>query len=128
MTSLAEISNKIERWPFSDYDHVIDLIEFEGPLLVHYQKADSHAFYYWIEGSATFNTWLCFNLTLPELYDYLYGNITLLELIHSKQKEPFYLVDIDGDLSYHNYRLIMGKDIPILFLPDEDSYYIYDII
>jgi hypothetical protein len=114
-------------WPFKQYHHVSDLIDFEGPLLVHYSYNEKHALYYWVEGGTEYNTWLCFDVKLVDLYDYLYQNITLFELLKQKAHDIFFLVDIDEKFEYHNYRLVYGHTIPQDYMPDVESYYTYDV-
>jgi hypothetical protein len=74
-------AHKMISWFFKDYKYVDDLIDFEGPVLVHYAIDNKHAFYYWVEGDVKANRWLCFEVTLLEMYDYLQGSISLYELI-----------------------------------------------
>ncbi len=118
---------KMLDWRFKDYQYVSDLIDYDGPILVHYQLGKNHALFLWVEGTAVFNRWLCFELTLKELKDYMLRNISLYELIKSKSNEPFYTVDIDSNLKYHNFQLIPGYGIPEDYLPERDSHFLDDV-
>lgn len=120
-------SFKLLSWPFEGYKFVSDLIDFEGPLLVHYQKSERNALFYWVEGDNKFNRWLCFNVTVLELYNYLNRNISLLGLIESKYDEIFFTVDIDELIQYQNFQGIRGFDIPDKYLPDLESYYLDEV-
>lgn len=120
-------SYKLIDWPFKDYTYIRDLIEFEGPILVHYMNEKSHALYYWVEGDSSVNRWLCFGVTLSELYDYLKQNISLYDLISNKEREAFYITDIDNELKYGNFQMLNGYSIPEEYMPDKDSYYISEL-
>lgn len=117
-------SYKLDRWPFADFEYVSDLIEFDEPLLVHYKRENRHALYYWVEGDNSFNRWLCFELTTNELYNYLHRFTSLFDLIVKKTNEPFFTVDIDDNLVYHNFQMFIGHLIPEKYLPDQDSYFL----
>ena len=117
-------SYKLVDWPFKDYILVNDLIDFEGPLLVHYMKDEKHAFYYWVEGDTNFNRWLCFDVTLFELYDYIMHNISLRDLLNKKNREAFFITDINKELEYTNFQILYGYLIPEEYFPDISSYFI----
>jgi hypothetical protein len=114
---------KLLDWVFKDYTYVGDLIEFEGPVLVHYMNHAHHALYYWVEGNDKYNRWLCFEVTINELYRYLHNAVSLFELIEKKKQETFYTVDIDRNLKYSNYQMVLGYLIPKEYKPAPDSYY-----
>ena len=120
---------KLLDWPFKDYKYISDLIDFDGPVLVHYMTDDAshHALYYWVESNEKYNRWLCFGVTGKELYNYIHNSISLFELIERKKQESFYTVDIDKDLIYSNFHLIKGYAIPDEYYPDVNSYYLDEI-
>ena len=120
-------SYEMKEWPFQDFKYVYDIIDFEGPVLVHYQHNDKNAFYYWVDGDKSHNRWLCFEVSIAELYDYLSQNISLRELISNKRQEPFYTVDIDEKLKYSNFQLILGYALPDIYIPDAESYFIKEV-
>ena len=120
-------SYQISPWPFEGYEFISDLIEYEGPLLIHYRSADKHALFYWVDNDKVNNRWLCFHVTLIELYDYLNQNYSLRELIVNKIREPFYTIDIDADFNYSNPQMLLGYFIPDEYLPDVESFYTDDV-
>jgi hypothetical protein len=121
------ISYKIDRWPFRDFHYVCDLIDFEGPILVHYSNNSHNALYYWVDSNEKFNRWLCFEVKQIELYNYLFKNISLFELIRKKNNEPFFIVEIDKDLKYSNFQMLQGYLIPEKYYPDYDSIFIEEV-
>jgi hypothetical protein len=126
MLTLA--SYRIRDWPFNEYKYIDDLIDFEGPILVHYSKDDiNHALYYWIEGSEKLNRWLCFSVSISELYDYLFSIISLYDLIKNKSNELFFTVDIDQELKYNNFQMLFGYSLPDEYFPDIESYYTFEV-
>lgn len=119
---------KLIDWPYSGYNYVSDLLDFEGPILVHYMnKNKEHALYYWVDGDSDFNRWLCFNVKTLELYRYLKGTLSLLEIVESKKDGIMFMVDIDKDLIYNNTQLVYGYSLPKSYLPPQESRYIRGI-
>ena len=120
-------SNRLYQFPFKEYKYISDLIDVEGPLLVHYMNGERHALYYWVEGDAKFNRWLCFEITWSDFYNYLRKHISLHEIIQKKENECFYAVDIDQDLKYSNSQMIQGYALPDEYKPDVSSFYLDEI-
>lgn len=120
-------SHRLYTFPFREYKHIGDLIDVEGPLLVHYMKGDRHALYYWVEGDNIYNRWLCFEVTWEDLYKYMNKHLSLYELINKKENECFYTVDIDKDLTYSNFLLVQGYALPDEYKPDVSSYYLDEV-
>ncbi|HKR02987.1 MAG TPA: hypothetical protein VJY62_00010 [Bacteroidia bacterium] len=121
------ISYPFTKWRFEGYQYKSDLIDFDGePLLVHYQYGNRHAIYYWVEGDENNNRWLCFEVTVKQLYDYVHRKLTLFQLIKNKEPETFYTVDIDRKLNYSNFQFLPGYDIPQKYFPDVESYFLED--
>jgi hypothetical protein len=111
-------------WYFKDFKYVSDLIEFEGPVLVHYMNNDHHALYFHVDGDTKFNRWLCFELTIIELFDYMHKAISLYDMIEKKKFQSFFTVDIDANLKYTNFQLLQGYAIPDKYMPDKLSFYL----
>ncbi|MBL0049016.1 MAG: hypothetical protein IPP32_13075 [Bacteroidetes bacterium] len=123
------ISYKLTDWIFKDFQYFCDLIEFEGPVLVHYleKKTNRHALYYWVEGDSKVNRWLCFEISEKQLHDYLYQYISLFDLIKKKESGYFFTTDIDIKFNYGNFQMIPCYALPEKYLPLKESFYIEDV-
>jgi len=125
-----DFSYPISSWPYEGFEYMSDLIDFEGPILVHYQleKEGRHALFYWVEGTKEYNRWLCFEVTLSDLYEFMNKNISFYSLVQLKSLQAFFIVDIDSEVKYKNHRVIIsGYLIPKTYLPDEESYFLSTI-
>ena len=122
MEKLQEILIPIETLP--KLSKVRDLIYFDGPLLSHYQSENGENFlFYWIDSDETNNRWLIFRMSLSNIYKYVEKHISLHDIFTKNDNEIIYKVDIDNDLRYTNLSLVKIQELPLIYLPDPDSYY-----
>ena len=106
-----------------------DLVYFDGPFLSHYVsgKGDDYLFY-WVDRDETYNRWLVLRVGLANLQKYVGKELTLRELIENPNDGFLYSVDVDNNLHYHNVKLVQPSALPKEYLPESDSYYVFEPI
>ena len=117
---------KLEAFPISDLGIKLqlqgNLLYHEGPLLSHFVNEDNpneHYFYKWTDCDDSCNRWLIFSVSIEKLHLFFEQKISLLQLI---QQNPFvYFIDLDNDLNQKNLFFCQKQNIPIDYLPSENS-------
>ena len=116
-------------YDFSGFRKIADLIYFEGPFLSHYvsSKGDDYLFY-WVDRDDSDNRWLVLRVSLANLQKYIGKEITLRELIENPNDGYLYSVDVNGDIHYHDVKLVQPASLPEEYLPEADSFYAFEPI
>lgn len=113
----------------NDLVKVSDLIYYEGPLLSHYQSFSGEDYlFYWVDTNELYNRWLIFNISIAKLQDYLNRKISLYTLFTEIDNDLVYKVDIDKEITYHNFELLYIHELPESYLPNKNSYYSFEPI
>lgn len=110
--------------PFKNLKKVRDLIEYEGPILSHF--VDEHGrnyLFYWVDVDSKYNRWLVWKISELQLYNYLFGIISLREALLEPDKDFIYVIDIDSNLNYDNIKLVNVEDLIPIYLPEEESFF-----
>lgn len=117
------------KFDFGDFKKMADLVYFDGPFLSHYVsgKGDDYLFY-WVDRDETYNRWLVLRVSLANLQKYVGKELTLRELIENPNDAFLYSVDVDNNLHYHNVKLVQPSALPEEYLPESDSYYVFEPI
>ncbi len=74
------------------------------------------------------NRWLVLRVGLANLQKYIGKAITLRELIENPNDGYLYAVDVNGDINYHNVKLVQPAALLDEYLPETDSYYAFEPI
>ena len=116
-------------YDFSNFRKIADLIYFDGPFLSHYvsSKGDDYLFY-WVDRDEQDNRWLVLRVSLASLQKYIGKELTLRELIENPNDGYLYVVDIDDSIAYHDIKLVQPSALPDDYLPESDSYYMFEPI
>ena len=113
---------------FSEFTKVSDLIYFDGPLLSHFISPNGENYlYYWCDVDDTYNRWIIFRIDLPSVQKYIEKKISLRDLISHPSDGFIYVADIDNNIQYREIQLLLENEIPPEYLPQEDSYYDFEI-
>jgi hypothetical protein len=98
--------------PINSLTKVSDLIEFDGPILSHFndQKSKNYIFY-WVDHDKVHNRWLIWKVDSHQLYKYLRKQISLKEFLLNPNKDFIYAADIDGQLNYQSVYAIELENI-----------------
>lgn len=113
---------------FSEFTKVSDLIYFDGPLLSHFISPNGENYlYYWCDVDDTYNRWIIFRIDLPSVQKYIEKKISLRDLISHPSDGFIYVADIDNNIQYREIQLLLENEIPLEYLPQEDSYYDFEI-
>jgi hypothetical protein len=113
-------------FPYSELNKVCDLIEFDGPLLSHYQNASKSNFlFYWIDNDYDVNRWMLIEVNDDDFADYLHCLTPLKSLILSNAS--VIITHINRDMSYTETVFVAKDQIPSSYLPDDDSFFTFDI-
>ena len=117
------------KFDFGDFKKMADLVYYDGPFLSHYVsgKGDDYLFY-WVDRDETYNRWLVLRVGLANLQKYVGKELTLRELIENPNDGFLYSVDVDNNLHYHNVKLVQPSALPKEYLPESDSYYVFEPI
>jgi hypothetical protein len=118
----------LAQFPYENLSKVEDLMYYDGPILSHYKNYSNNKNYlfYWVDYDSDFNRWLVWELTELDLYDYLYKNYTLLDLI--KDASLHLLLDVDDESEYKNIHLLTNfYQIPEKYVKGADVYYSFSM-
>lgn len=118
----------INTLPIKGLKKISDLQYYDGPLLSHFvDEKDNNYLYYWVDYNTDCNRWLVWKTSINQLYGYLHGKTTLLEVILAPNKDFIYSVDLDRELNYTSVWAIELDQIPTEYLPEEESFFMDDI-
>ena len=107
---------------FDNFIKMSDILYDVKPLLSYYiGPNNTNYLFYWIDNDKKFDRWFIIETNTSKIYDYLTKKINLHSII-SDSDEGF-MVDIDINNKHHNQKKILIKDLPLDYLPKEDSYY-----
>jgi hypothetical protein len=119
-----------------DLVKISDLLEYEGPILSHFQvapfisDADHNAqdyLFYWVDYDQNVNRWLVWDITPKKLAKYLKGLVSLKDLLVKSNNNTCFIVDIDAQCQYKNIIAVTLNHIPTTYIPESDSFYTFDI-
>ena len=124
--------NRIEGFalPFdiTKMNRLVDLIYENGPLLSLYQSADDYYLFCWADCDGDNNRWMIFRVGFESLRSYIYGKQTLLDLLTNNPDGFVRFADYCGKGSFPTTtQSLPTKDIPKDYLPEEDSYFAFEI-
>lgn len=98
-----------------------DLIYYDGPLLSLFRDKKNNPYLYnWADQDDKYNRWIVFKISEEDLTKYLKGTFNLLNLI--KTTEIVFCLDLDNEFKDTKTYLLWTEDIPLDYLPEEDSY------
>lgn len=107
-----------------DLEYSGDLLYYEGPLLSHYidkQDINDHYLYKWVDSDNRYHRWMVFKVDSGNIFAFLNGKISILELI--EYNSLCYFLDIDAHQEVQHIRVSSVGDIPKDYLPTEDSFF-----
>ena len=109
------------------------LVFFDGPLISLFKGDSDYDFIFqWVDSNNTYNRWCMIPVNKEDLNKYINTQISLKDLI-SLSNGVYYIDTItnntDGTVDILNASVIFLNipDIPINYLPDQDSFLIDDI-
>jgi hypothetical protein len=109
---------------FGESNKVADLIFFDGPLLSLYRNNEGENFFhYWCEADNAVNRWLVFKVGDQEVEEYLKGHLTLKTIVTNPKDGFLYSLDIGADNSQKAAFIVSPKELPVPYLPSDDSLY-----
>ncbi|SFE98218.1 hypothetical protein SAMN05518672_113144 [Chitinophaga sp. CF118] len=110
--------------PISGLRKVSDFLEHEGPILSHFvDKSNRNYLYYWVDFDGDYNRWLIWKVSFKKLIEYLKGHVSLKELMCEPNKDFIFSADLDRKLEFNNVIAIDIEDLPLAYIPEEDSFY-----
>lgn len=122
MEKLSYIT-KLEKVPF-ELKWVGDLIEYDGPLLSHYQSESGDNFlYYWCDNTAELNRWYVFRVSRNQLDRYLNKKTSLKNLMIRSADPLNYYVDLNDKVQEEAVYLVDNSSLPEAYIPQDDSLY-----
>lgn len=125
MTQINGIN--IER-NFHEFIKVSDLIYFDGPLLSHFvSPAGDDYLFYWCDVDDNFNRWIVVRTNTHIIEEYISRRITLKDVITTPIDGVLFVVDIDDNIQYRNIILTQPTNLPLEYIPNDDSYYDFEI-
>lgn len=105
-----------------------DLIFCEGPLLTHYTSDDgNHYLVCWVDADERANRWIILRTNITSLRKYITKEITLKHLMCHPADNLVWVTDIDNNETQHNTQVLPPEELPKDYLPEEDSYYAYEL-
>jgi hypothetical protein len=103
---------------------VDDLIEYAGPILSLYRDGDENMFLrYWSSHDEELNRWLIVPVTIDQLNAYLDRKISLREVLLHPEGDAVMILDTDEDQRSTALTLLQASEIPVNYLPNENSFY-----
>ena len=107
---------------FDNFIKMSDILYDKEPLLSHYIGPDNTNYlFYWVDNDKKLDRWFIIKTDISKIYDYLTKKISLYSIITNSNGG--YITDIDNNNKYHNSKRILIEDLPLDYLPKEDSYY-----
>ena len=124
---MTPIDGKLISKDFSGFIKVSDLIYFDGPLLSHFISPNGENYlFYWCDVDDTYNRWIIFRIDLTTIQKYIQRKVSLRDLILMPTDGFVYIADIDENIQYGSIYLLLNKEIPSDYIPQEDSYYDFE--
>lgn len=115
---------KLQELPISGLNKVSDLIFFDGPILSHFIDGKKNDYLFlWVDNDAKFNRWFVWKVKKVSLRQYLTKSFSLKNLLIEKNKDFVYSIEIDNELKYNNIIAMDIDDLPINYIPEEESFY-----
>lgn len=109
----------------TNFVRIGDVSYFEGPLLSLFQELNNGYLYLfdWVDRDKNNNRWLIYKVLPRDLLQYLQGKISHSDL-YKKSNNNVYFTDIDyRNKSFYNYNIFALKEIPEIYLPNEDVFF-----
>jgi len=78
---------------------------------------------YWVDHDKKYNRVLIIKTETSTIYDYLSKKINLLSIINNSPEGFVYMADINNKFKFCNKKKVLIKDLPVDYLPSEESYY-----
>lgn len=104
---------------------VKDIIEYDGPILSHFKDENgSDILFYWVDFNEKTNRWLVWKVSDKILNQYLNKEKDLKQVLFDDIDNNVYLIDIDKDINWVTKIKLSKKDIPLDYIPEDDSYLI----
>ena len=105
-----------------NYEHIEDLLYYDGPLLSVYQENSSttKVLFLWMDVTDSTNIWAILNVSEEDILALKTNQITLLKVLN--KQESFLTFETDSELNVSNVREFITLDFPKELLPSEDSY------
>lgn len=103
---------------------IVDVVNFEGPLLTLFQDITTNNLYLfdWVDRDTLFNRWIVYRCNPDTLNQFIKSKISHYELFMSD--EPIcYSIDIDKDIVWNNFQEIIKQDLPESYLPQKDVFF-----
>ncbi len=120
---LRILGHSIDNLPIKDLKKISDLLDYEGPILSHFvDDRGRNYLFYWVDYDTDYNRWLVWRVSELQLYNYLFGTLSLREVLLEPNKEFIYIVDIDANLKYDNIKMLPLEDLNPEYLPEEESF------
>lgn len=102
---------------------VVDMIYYEGPFLSLYEDEIGRYFFYkWCNSDEVSNTWLVFEVSGEKMIAFYKKEMSLRDLVTTLWSLPVYLLHIGKEFLISSTE-ILGKEIPVEFLPQKDSFF-----
>lgn len=117
--------NHEHRLSVTNFVRIGDISYFEGPLLSLFQELNNGYLYLfdWVDRDKNNNRWLIYKVLPRDLLQYLQGKISHSDL-YNKSNNNVYFTDIDyRNKSFYNYNIFALKEIPEIYLPNEDAFF-----
>jgi len=128
MSAMMEPIQSIKVPNFDSFIKVCDLIFYDGPLLSHFKSpAKKDYLFYWVDVNDGINKWIVVPVTEYSIKQYLLKTISLKQLILSSEDGIAYSVDTNHMINYKNAFTFSLDDIDPEYLPEEDSFFDYEI-
>jgi hypothetical protein len=118
----------LDTFPHKVFNHIEDLIDFDGPLLVHYSnQVDQDYLLHWVDNDDDANRWLIYRVSKQSLLNYLRGQEEFKALLDTTSSDFILVVDINSVGEYILMQLVSLEDLPGDYKPKEDVYYEFSL-
>lgn len=103
---------------------IVDIINFEGPLLTLYENINNRHLYLvdWVDRDSTSNRWLIYRCNPKMLSKFIDEEISHRELFISDETYC-YVIDIDNNFKWNDPRKIIKSQLPEGYIPSKDTYF-----
>ena len=104
---------------FKSLSKLSDLIYFDGPLLSHFMNSNRDNYlFYWVDADDDANRWLVVRVGMPAIQQYIRGEVTLFDLLHSSLEATVVIADINTEIECVNAICTTMASLPEEYLPD----------
>lgn len=111
--------------PFQGLEKISDLMEFDGPILSHFQdNTGTNILFYWVDYTLTYNRWLVFAVEQTLLDRYKKGHVSLRTVVESTASSKFFYADINDKVQYVGVRSLFYEEINPQYMPELNSFLI----